>query len=230
MLDYTVSQPAHQTAYHGPAALGPSLDHLALDSLATGLSSGAPDLLHWLSDSFEFDKDARFILSFDLNVQFGNAKARELIEQGVLSFTGGRVRLGTPKSQSDLNDLLAGARGHGRRWRRKIAHLANGDWAVIRSRLLQDADGPSEGLIELVIKPAAPLLDSELAAVAEVFGLTPIESRVLLGLARAQCPKLIATACRVSVHTVRSHIRAIYAKLGTRSSAATQALVLGLRD
>jgi DNA-binding CsgD family transcriptional regulator len=126
--------------------------------------------------------------------------------------------------------MLVVSRSSGRRWRRKIAHLANGDWAVIRSRLLQDADGPSEGLIELVIKPAAPVLDGELAAVAEVFGLTPIESRVLLGLARAQCPKLIATACRVSVHTVRSHIRAIYAKLGTRSSAATQALVLGLRD
>lgn len=202
----------------------------SLERLSVGLTAGAYDQQSWLSYSFEFDKDARFILSFDLGVQFGNAKARELIEQGVVSFTGGRVRLGTPKSQSDLDEMLVGSRSHGRKWRRKVAHLANGDWAVIRSRLLQDADGPSKGLIELVVKPAAPVLDSELASIAEVFGLTPIESRVLMGLARAQCPKLIATACRVSVHTVRSHIRAIYAKLGTRSNAATQALVLGLRD
>lgn len=225
MQNITMPYPQQKSPYSGHAALSPSLDRMVFS-----LTSSTSDPLYWLSDSFEFDKEARFILSFDQTVQFGNAKARKLIEQGALSFSGGRLRLATSKFQTDLDDLFTGARGDGCKWRRKIAHLATGDWAVIHARLLQGAGDSTDDMIELVIKPAAPLLDSELASIAEVFGLTPIESRVLLGLARAQCPKLIATACHVSVHTVRSHIRAIYAKLGTRSNTATQALVLSLRD
>ena len=51
----------------------------------------------------------------------------------------------------------------------------------------------------------------------DLFGLTRAEARVAAGLLDGQSPNQIAAALGVSVHTVRSQVRAILGKSGTSS-------------
>jgi hypothetical protein len=68
----------------------------------------------------------------------------------------------------------------------------------------------------------------DLTLIIEAFGISECEAPVLGGLASATCPKETSRQLNLSIHTVRSHLRAIYAKLGVRSAAEAQRLVLEL--
>lgn len=57
------------------------------------------------------------------------------------------------------------------------------------------------------------------AALRELHGLTPAEIAVVRGLLRGGDPRAIACDIGVSTHTVRSHLRSIFAKTGTRAQA-----------
>jgi len=52
---------------------------------------------------------------------------------------------------------------------------------------------------------------------AQAFGLTRAECRVVDALAMMEAPSQIAERLGVSVHTIRTHVRRIYAKLAVRS-------------
>jgi len=56
-------------------------------------------------------------------------------------------------------------------------------------------------------------------ALRELHGLTPAEIAVVRGLLRGGDPRGIAATIGVSTHTVRSHLRSIFAKTGTRAQA-----------
>lgn len=58
------------------------------------------------------------------------------------------------------------------------------------------------------------------AAVAELFGLTPAESRIATALLRGEKPKTMAVRLGVSENTVRTHVKALHAKTGARGQAA----------
>lgn len=65
-----------------------------------------------------------------------------------------------------------------------------------------------------------------------LFGLTPSECRVALGLASGEQPKVLADDLGVTENTVRAHIKAIHAKTATRGMVSLVALlsrVLGAR-
>lgn len=63
---------------------------------------------------------------------------------------------------------------------------------------------------------------------AGLFGLTPAESRVARALVEGLRPKAIAFDLAVSEHTVRTHIRALYRKTGTRGMSALIGLLASL--
>lgn len=59
--------------------------------------------------------------------------------------------------------------------------------------------------------------DCRESGMAEAFGLTKAECRIVDALALMEAPSTIAERLEVSVHTVRTHIRRIYSKLKVRS-------------
>jgi DNA-binding CsgD family transcriptional regulator len=69
---------------------------------------------------------------------------------------------------------------------------------------------------------------SRLAAadIEQVFGLTPAEARVLCGLLEGLSLNEYADKARVSVATVRTQLKQIFAKTGTTSQSALMRLVL----
>jgi len=186
--------------------------------------TGTPAVGEWLEDSFERDKDARFLVGAGNRLELANEKARQLLDHGLLTLAPGRqLRLNRPRSQSILDEAMNAARRNGGAWYHRVLPLADGEWSAVRMRLIQ----PTAALVEIVVRPihTAPI---DTSSVADAFGLTLMESRVLRGLAEAQCPKTIAQSNHISVHTVRAHVRSIYAKLGTRSAQETQSFVLAL--
>ncbi len=67
------------------------------------------------------------------------------------------------------------------------------------------------------------------ALLRRMLGLTATEAEVAVALARGATASAIARDRAVSLETVRSHLKTIFAKTGTRRQAALVALVLQLR-
>lgn len=62
----------------------------------------------------------------------------------------------------------------------------------------------------------------------DAFGLTPAEAKTALAIAKGRDCEEIATLHNVSIATVRTHLKAIFAKTGTRRQAALAVLIAGL--
>lgn len=82
-------------------------------------------------------------------------------------------------------------------------------------------------------REALALLDAELsagAALTDTFGLTPKEIHVARMIARGQSPNQIAHALGISHHTVRNHLKSIYAKTDTRLQSALAVLIVRMEQ
>ncbi len=179
----------------------------------------------WLMASFEHDKRARFIIGFDNVLRLANRKGRDLIEAGKLSLgRDGQFQFVSSRSQRAFADAISAAHVTVNEWHHKVMQLLDSEWSALHIRVVER---PS-AYIEIVVNHPDAGAGLDIAPVADAFGLTSMESKVLQGLTQAACPKTIANSNNISVHTVRAHIRGIYAKMGTHNVATTQSLVLGL--
>jgi DNA-binding CsgD family transcriptional regulator len=68
----------------------------------------------------------------------------------------------------------------------------------------------------------------ELSQLSALLGVTPAEARVSLALVQSGTYTDVAAGLNVSVDTVRSHVKAIYAKTRVNNKAALTRLVLSL--
>jgi DNA-binding CsgD family transcriptional regulator len=90
----------------------------------------------------------------------------------------------------------------------------DGRWIVVHASCLRGLDG-RPGLTAVVIEPAnsaqiAPMI-------IEAYSLTPREQQVTQGVARGLTNTAIAAELFVSVHTIRDHLKAVFAKLAVVS-------------
>jgi DNA-binding CsgD family transcriptional regulator len=83
---------------------------------------------------------------------------------------------------------------------------------------------PAGGLLLLLRRPAAATGRSQVA-LANAFGLTGAETRVALAAALGKGGPVIAEDLDVSLSTVRTHLKAVFAKTGTRSQAHLAAIL-----
>jgi DNA-binding CsgD family transcriptional regulator len=87
----------------------------------------------------------------------------------------------------------------------------SGRWIVVHASSLLRPDG-SAGPIAVTIGPAK---SSQIAPIIiEAYGLTPREQDITRALARGLSNVEIAAACHLSPHTVRDHLKAVFAKVG----------------
>jgi len=166
--------------------------------------------LRWL------DRDPRpfFICTDEFALIWANARAHgELCNEGALELRDGRLQLRERARRdafaafiaecgavlSTLAMPCAGDEGHLLLRARQIG--ADETHRYIGFRLLRDGDD----------------FRAVYADLDKVFQLTPTEHRVLGELIEGRTADVIARAMSLSIETVRSHIRNIYAKLGVSS-------------
>ncbi|URW75577.1 helix-turn-helix transcriptional regulator [Sphingomonas donggukensis] len=178
-----------------------------------------PELVDERSLCFESDTSANFVIDIDGTLRHANDAARGMVFSGLL--------------QIDAKQRLGLARGVGRHGYPSSPSLRSSIGTQVRqiapNRWLAVMVRPIPGAPELLHVRAREIrLDGEidLSMVADEFGISDSEAPVLEGLAQAICPKEISRSLGLSIHTIRSHIRAIYAKIGVRTAAEAQRRVL----
>lgn len=90
----------------------------------------------------------------------------------------------------------------------------SGRWLVCHASCLRDPEGAICG-VALVLEPAAPAETAPITA--QALGLTPREQQIAALIARGAGTAQIAGELYLSRHTVRDHIKAIFAKAAVSS-------------
>jgi DNA-binding CsgD family transcriptional regulator len=109
---------------------------------------------------------------------------------------------------------IAGARGGGDGTARSRVRTRRGTWLVCHASLLCDADDVLTG-VAVVIEPATA---AEIAPIiVEAYDLTDREQQITALIARGAGTAEIADELYLSAHTVRDHVKAIFAKVGVTS-------------
>lgn len=187
---------------------------------------GASRTWRALYRSFENDRCGRFFIDKSFNIILANGRARRMVRSRDILLGGRALEFSHKPAQSALESMVADARRDGGdRWHHKVAAIGDGMWTSLHARCIDDDSGDVEVLVRFV-EPSQG--EGAMVAVVEAFALTSMEAKVLVGLVSSLPPKVIASKNRISVHTVRTHIRNIYAKLGTHGSSATVSLALQL--
>ena len=177
-----------------------------------------------------------FVLGRNAEVLRSNRAGAAMLAVGdVVCAIAGALQLNDPQARQSLNAALrpanlsaaSAARAtsvplHDIDGRRFVAHMlplspsgATREWATPQGRLA------------VIVGEADPDLESALTALARTYDLTAAETRVARGLAEIGSAPMIARAQGVSVATVRTHLRSLYAKSGTRRQADFIALLRG---
>ena len=104
------------------------------------------------------------------------------------------------------------ASARGLRPARSRIRLVSGDLVTVRAEVLR---GAVEGAVVLSLEPATgasmwPLL-------VALYGLTDRETQLTAMLVEGRSIKEIAAGLHLSIHTVRDHVKAVYAKVGISS-------------
>jgi DNA-binding CsgD family transcriptional regulator len=98
--------------------------------------------------------------------------------------------------------------------------LVSGQWLTVHAALLH-SDGPGPCPVAVTLAPATP---AELEPLRlALHGLTPREREVARLLTRGATNDEIAQALRISRHTVKDHMKAVYAKLAVGGRAELSA-------
>lgn len=161
---------------------------------------------------FNLDPEPRIAISLEGCVLAANQAADEAISRGVVSTDyAGVLRFGSPESDGLFMGGLRLLRSGRSARHRMILRGRDGAWLSACVYGVKDA---AVGILALRSEERPPL--DALSALADAFHLTRAEAGVLCALTEGKCPKAVANDMGISEHTVRAHLRSIYAKLGVR--------------
>jgi DNA-binding CsgD family transcriptional regulator len=108
---------------------------------------------------------------------------------------------------------------------RTRVRLASGQWLVLTAARLHANDPGAPRLTAVTVAPVqAPEL---LPLLVRLHGLSAREREVAELLNRGLSTDDVATQLHISVHTLRDHVKSIFAKLGVRSRSALMAVLSG---
>lgn len=160
----------------------------------------------------EIDSEARLIVSEDLRPQWVSPAAERILSdpRSVL-YRNGRIRPRNPQVDSELRSFVASATDAGETHCLTDAHT--GEHIVLTTTRLGKAVAMTLHWPEH--DPPIKLVDLH-----DAFGLTPAEQCVAEHLFNGNTAEETARRLRVSLETVRTHIKRTYAKLGVSSREA----------
>lgn len=129
----------------------------------------------------------------------------------------GHLQLRPPRLAADLARLMAQPPGSGAERGARVLTLGETGAAAPLTIVVAGSDG-ADGTITLMLIDGQPAVSTE--ALARLYGLTPAEAAVLGKLVRGQSASEIASCHGVSISTVRSQLKTLLSKTGTRRQAA----------
>lgn len=91
----------------------------------------------------------------------------------------------------------------------------DGEWISLHAMATKGDDGDGDGDVTVIVEPTRP--PALASVIVDAYGLTQREREVLGELLRAEPVKRIARRLGLSEHTVRDHLKHIYAKVGGHS-------------
>lgn len=160
---------------------------------------------------FDADPSALFLVDEDGRLVGANPAGERALNDGHLTASStGMLKFGSAECDASFAAAVravAGRGGHAR----AVLRQRRGGWfgaAFHGSR--------SEPLAIVTLKDELTPTPQAMAAMGSAFRLTSSELDVLHCLLIGQCPKTAAIDLNISEHTVRAHLRSIYAKMNAR--------------
>lgn len=153
------------------------------------------------------DGRERLLLSRDGKLLAASDGAPALLDgRGRVCAEGGRLRGRTRNDGAELARLLRAGKNE------VLTTLLDG--GVRGAHLVVRATGFGDEGVCVSIQPASDDFALDLPDLSRAFGLTPSECTIIVGLFNGQTPQQIAQDQRISINTVRAHLRNSYGKLG----------------
>lgn len=181
---------------------------------------------HLRSACFDQAESAYVLLGDNLEIVDCNQRGNLLLDgKAVYQDREGRLAVAGDRGSTQLRKQVSFALSRGSA--RTLFQFTPRVWLEVEfCRVVTD------GIAHVLVTPRLIDLDStpNIQAATRLFGLTVAESSILSGIAEALRPKEIANRMDISVHTVRAHLRSIYAKMGTNSAVEVQKIVTMLEE
>lgn len=171
--------------------------------------------LRWLA----LDARARMIVDQDMRILWSNAAAEtELDRRRDMEAEDGVLRTVNRGLQRALHGFFGTCAAEPTSWRLPRSD-GDGHLIIRAQRLTSNGLGDGAGLCTygVLLFGTGSDFEPRYADLDRVFGLTASEYRVLQRMIRGDDANAVAAALDVSVETVRSHIRGIYAKVEVTS-------------
>lgn len=175
---------------------------------------------------FTMDRHPCFLLASNCRIIAANPQADQMLSADrAVSISGGVLTFRCERSQQILKRAVAVVSQTGSGRQRNIIRGDDSEW-----RTIEVVSGPDRGCAFAAFNatPAADSAGRDMSILSDAFGLTRTETSVLAGLIEGLAPKEIAGQMQISTHTVRSHLRAIYAKMDVKGISGTIRLALRL--
>ena len=175
-----------------------------------------PDVVPGQDWWFLLDPAPRYLISSEGSLLMANPAGQRALENGQLAVTSvGALKFGSTNCDSRFQAAIqqvAGNRAH----TRAILRQRHGGWFAA------DFHGaPGETWAVLALREELAPTPQSMEAISAAFQLTRSETDVLQCLLDGQCPKTAANTLNISEHTVRAHLRSIYAKMSVRGLTNT---------
>jgi len=157
--------------------------------------------------------------------------ARELMAEGsLLRLSGGLLEMRDPDLQAELEtalravEALPQAELEGFAWRKNLSGRAAPDsYLAVTKGFEFDSwrreSTPYNRVAVMVLQNQQLIAPVNEHHLQDYFELTRAQARVVVAVAEGQSAESAAAALKLSVNTVRSHLRSIYAKLGVENRA-----------
>lgn len=194
-----------------------------------------------LHESLAIDRQAAHstglaVFGLDANgkIVFANGHAEALLgDDDSLVVKGGRLRATAPADASRLRRAIVQAVESKLASSLPVSGVRSGPQACFVSvaslpqeGLLAPALGRARALVTARRRGQAGTLSSQ--QLSQIFGLTPAECGAALALLDGKSPEEYARGARLSMSTVRTQLRAVYAKTNTRGQAEVVGLLKAL--
>jgi len=175
-----------------------------------------------------------FLVDAGGQIVHANASGQAMLAQGVLvRGSSGKLTTHDTSAAQGLNDIVSSAARAssdpqlgavpltGRSGEHYVAHV------LPLSAGAQRLAGGDRAVAALFVQKASRDLPSPHSAIAKLYRLTPTELRVLSGIVQVGGVPEVAEAMGISVSTVKTHLRRLFAKTGTDRQADLVKLVAG---
>ena len=165
---------------------------------------------------FHHDTRSLLLVSQQGHLITANGAAEAALREGLLAVTPtGALKFGSTECDNRFVRTVSQIAGSDRKVL-VILRQRHGSWFAA------DIHGvPGRNCAVLGLREELTATSQSMAAIAAAFQLTRSEVDVLRCLLEGRCPKSAAIALHISEHTVRAHLRSIYAKMGTKGLTNT---------